>query len=69
MPDRRHTYDITLDVFACAIRGDGRPVVDGRDAINALAVCRSILESAQTGQRVAVEFIETDSLSADLQEA
>ena len=69
VPDRRHTYDITLDAFACAIRGDGRPVVDGRDAINALAVCRSILESAHTGQRVAVEFIETDSLSADLQEA
>lgn len=56
VPDRRHTYDITLDRFARAVRGEGRPVVDGRDAVNALAVCVSILESARTGVRVGVDF-------------
>ncbi|KAA0086531.1 gfo/Idh/MocA family oxidoreductase [Mycolicibacterium sp. P9-64] len=56
VPDRRHTYDITIEHFVNAVAGDGRPVVDGRDAVNALAVCESILESARTGTRVAVDF-------------
>ncbi|MDT5361072.1 MAG: hypothetical protein QOC69_2834 [Mycobacterium sp.] len=56
VPDRRHTYDITLEHFARAVVGDGRPVVDGHDAVNALAVCQSILESARTGARVPVDF-------------
>jgi 1,5-anhydro-D-fructose reductase (1,5-anhydro-D-mannitol-forming) len=56
VPDRRHTYDITIEHFARAVVGDGRPVVDGQDAVNALAVCESILESARTGTRVAVDF-------------
>lgn len=55
--DRRHTYDITIDHFTRATRGDGRPVVDGHDAVNALAVCLSILESARTGCRAGVDFI------------
>jgi len=54
--DRRHTYDITLEHFTRATRGDGRPVVDGLDATNALAVSISILESARTGSRVPVDF-------------
>ena len=56
VPDRRHTYDITLDHFTRAVRGEGRPVVDGHDAANALAVCASILESARTGRHVGVDF-------------
>jgi 1,5-anhydro-D-fructose reductase (1,5-anhydro-D-mannitol-forming) len=56
VPDRRHPYDITIEHFARAVVGDGHPVVDGRDAVNALAVCESILESARTGTRVAVDF-------------
>jgi 1,5-anhydro-D-fructose reductase (1,5-anhydro-D-mannitol-forming) len=56
VPDRRHTYDITLDCFTRAVRGEGRPVVDGHDAVNAIAVCASILESARTGVRVSVDF-------------
>lgn len=56
VPDRRHTYDITIEHFARAVGGDGRPVVDGRDAVNALAVCQSILDSARTGTLVPVDF-------------
>jgi len=56
VPDRRHTYDITLDRFTRAVRGEGRPVVDGHDAVNAVAVCASILESARTGVQVSVDF-------------
>ncbi|CDO22541.1 oxidoreductase domain-containing protein [Mycolicibacterium mageritense DSM 44476 = CIP 104973] len=54
VPDRRHPYDITLDHFTRAVHGDGRPVVDGRDAVNALRVCLAILESAETGRRVSL---------------
>jgi 1,5-anhydro-D-fructose reductase (1,5-anhydro-D-mannitol-forming) len=56
VPDRRHTYDITIEHFARAVVGDGRPVVDGHDAVKALAVCQSILDSARTGTRVPVDF-------------
>jgi 1,5-anhydro-D-fructose reductase (1,5-anhydro-D-mannitol-forming) len=54
--DRRHTYDITLDHFTRAVRGEGRPLVDGHDAVNAMAVCASILESARSGLHVSVDF-------------
>jgi 1,5-anhydro-D-fructose reductase (1,5-anhydro-D-mannitol-forming) len=56
VPDRRHPYDVTIDYFARAVVGDGRPVVDGRDAVNALAVCLSIRDSAHTGTLVPVDF-------------
>ena len=59
VPDRRHPYDVTLEEFSRAVHGDGRPVVDGRDAVNALAVCLAILESARSGRRAAVEFTPT----------
>ena len=58
--DRRHTYDVTLEHFTGAVHGEGRPVVDGRDAVNALAVCVAILESARTGRRTPVEFSAGD---------
>ncbi|MFF1831522.1 Gfo/Idh/MocA family protein [Paenarthrobacter sp. NPDC058040] len=53
--DRRHTYDITLDHFRAAIRTGTRPIVDGVDAANTLALCLSILKSAASGQREPVE--------------
>ena len=56
VPDRRHTYDITLEAFTSATAGAGRPIVTGEDAYNALAISTSILESAQTGHLVAVQF-------------
>ncbi len=54
--DRRHTYDVTLDRFALATEGDGSPIVDGRAAVNALAVSLAILESARTHTTVPVDF-------------
>ena len=54
--DRRHTYDITLDRFERAIHGEGSPVVTGADAVNALAVCVALLESAHSGTRVTVDY-------------
>ena len=57
--DRRHTYDITIESFVSATQGNGRPVVDGTDAVNALAVALSILESARTGTTVPVDFSAT----------
>ena len=56
VPDRRHPYDITLEHFTDAVRGGGRPVVDGQDAVNAIAVSLAILESARSGARVPVDF-------------
>jgi 1,5-anhydro-D-fructose reductase (1,5-anhydro-D-mannitol-forming) len=54
--DRRHTYDITLEHFRSAVYEGTRPIVDGLDARNALAVCTAILEAAHTGQRRPVDF-------------
>jgi 1,5-anhydro-D-fructose reductase (1,5-anhydro-D-mannitol-forming) len=54
--DRRHTYDITLHHFASATAGEGRPVVDGRDAADALAVALAVLDSARSERTVPVEF-------------
>ncbi|CAN5218189.1 1,5-anhydro-D-fructose reductase [soil metagenome] len=61
VPDRRHTYDITLDHFTRAVHGEGRPIVDGFDAVNAVAVCLAILESARSHARVAVDFALTST--------
>jgi 1,5-anhydro-D-fructose reductase (1,5-anhydro-D-mannitol-forming) len=55
--DHRHTYDITLEHFKSAIYEGSQPIVDGRDAINALSVSISILEAARTGQRQPIKFL------------
>ncbi len=57
VPDRRHTYDITLGAFADAVHGQGRPVVDGVAGARALAVALAVLESARTGTRVPVPAV------------
>ncbi|ORA38141.1 Gfo/Idh/MocA family protein [Mycobacterium aquaticum] len=54
--DRRHTYDITLHHFASAAAGEGSPVVDGRDAADALAVALAVLDSARSERTVPVDF-------------
>ena len=46
VPDRRHTYDITLLALRDAIAGDGRPIVDGADAFDALAVTLAVAQAA-----------------------
>ena len=43
-----------LEEFARAVRGDGKPEMDGEAATRSLAVIRAGVESARTGRRVAV---------------
>ncbi|MDQ0801473.1 Gfo/Idh/MocA family oxidoreductase [Arthrobacter sp. SLBN-112] len=55
--DRRHTYDITLLRFHEAVQEGARPIVDGVDAANNLAICLSILEAASSGKRQPVNHV------------
>jgi 1,5-anhydro-D-fructose reductase (1,5-anhydro-D-mannitol-forming) len=55
VPDRRHTYDITLEAFREAVSGHGRPIVNGADAFDALAVTLAVAAAASTGVRQPVE--------------
>jgi 1,5-anhydro-D-fructose reductase (1,5-anhydro-D-mannitol-forming) len=52
--DRRDLYEVTLDAFATAVRGDGRPIVDGVDGARAVAVALAVKEAAETGSTVAI---------------
>jgi len=54
VPDRRDLYEVALEAFAGAVRGDGRPVVDGVDGARALAVALAVKEAAESGRTVAV---------------
>jgi predicted dehydrogenase len=52
--DRRHTYDITLDAFCNATRGEGRPIVSGADGRDALALALAVASSAHSGMSTPV---------------
>ena len=54
VPDRRDLYEVTLDAFAAAVHGEGRPIVDGLDGVRALAVALAVKEAAESGRTVAV---------------
>jgi len=54
VPDRRGLYDVTIDAFAAAVAGEGRPIVDGADGVRALAVALAVKQAAHTGTRVPV---------------
>ncbi|MGK3958910.1 Gfo/Idh/MocA family protein [Arthrobacter sp. R4] len=54
--DRRHTYDITLAAFKSSIHGGSRPIVDGVDAMNTLAISLAILRSASLGKKCAIDY-------------
>lgn len=56
VPDRRHTYDITLTAFKSSIRDGSHPIVDGVDAMNTLAISLAILRSASLGKRCAIDY-------------
>jgi len=53
-PDGCDLYELTIDAFAAAVAGDGRPVVDGHDGIRSLAVALAVRQAAQTGRHVPV---------------
>jgi 1,5-anhydro-D-fructose reductase (1,5-anhydro-D-mannitol-forming) len=54
-PDRRNLYEVTLESFAAAVGGTGRPIVDGTDGVRALAVALAVKQAAETGRTVPVE--------------
>lgn len=51
---RRDLYQIVLDAFAAAVRGEGAPTATGRDGLAALAVADAVLRSTRTGRREVV---------------
>jgi 1,5-anhydro-D-fructose reductase (1,5-anhydro-D-mannitol-forming) len=57
--DRRDLYDTTLDAFAAAVAGEGRPVVDGPDGVRALAVALAVKQAAESGRTVPVAWQRT----------
>jgi 1,5-anhydro-D-fructose reductase (1,5-anhydro-D-mannitol-forming) len=58
--DRRDLYDIALEAFEHAVRGEGPPVVDGPAGLQALAVALAAKEAAELGRTVAVDAALTD---------
>jgi 1,5-anhydro-D-fructose reductase (1,5-anhydro-D-mannitol-forming) len=54
VPDRRDLYEVTIDAFAAAVAGGGRPIVDGDDGVRSLAVALAVKQAAETGARVPV---------------
>ena len=54
VPERRDLYEVTLEAFEAAVRGQGRPIVDGVDGSRALAVTLAVKEATETGRTVRV---------------
>jgi 1,5-anhydro-D-fructose reductase (1,5-anhydro-D-mannitol-forming) len=54
VPDRRDLYEVALEAFAGAVRGERSPLVDGMDGARALAVALAVKEAAESGRTVAV---------------
>jgi 1,5-anhydro-D-fructose reductase (1,5-anhydro-D-mannitol-forming) len=53
--DRRDLYDTSLDAFAAAVAGEGRPIFDGPAGARALAVALAVQQAAASGGTIAVE--------------
>ena len=55
IPNRRGLYEIVLDGFAAAVRGDAaQPVVTGQDGLDNTVVALAVREAAETGNRVSL---------------
>jgi 1,5-anhydro-D-fructose reductase (1,5-anhydro-D-mannitol-forming) len=52
--DRRDLYQVTLEAFAAATRGEGQPIVDGVGGVRTLAVALAVREAAETARAVEV---------------
>ena len=50
----RDAYEVTLEGFARAVAGDGRPSISGLEALRALAVALAVRESARLDRAVTV---------------
>jgi 1,5-anhydro-D-fructose reductase (1,5-anhydro-D-mannitol-forming) len=49
-------YARSLELFAEAVAGRGRPSADGVDGVKSLAVAMAVREAAETGRRVRVDY-------------
>jgi len=49
-------YARQVRLFNAAMNGQGTPFATGEDGVRSLAVATAVLESAKTGQRVAVQY-------------
>jgi 1,5-anhydro-D-fructose reductase (1,5-anhydro-D-mannitol-forming) len=56
--DRRDLYEVTLEAFASAVAGDGRPIVTGEEGVAALAVAVAVLEASVSGRTVQIRGVE-----------
>ena len=54
--DRRDLYEVTIEAFAAAAAGAGRPLVDGPDGARALAVAVAVQQAAENGRTVPVAW-------------
>jgi len=52
--ERRPIYEVVVERFAAAARGEGEPVASGVDGIRSLEVALAVLQSAHEGRTVAV---------------
>jgi 1,5-anhydro-D-fructose reductase (1,5-anhydro-D-mannitol-forming) len=52
--ERRPIYEVVVERFAAAARGEGEPVASGVDGIRSLEVALAVLQSAHEGRSVAV---------------
>jgi 1,5-anhydro-D-fructose reductase (1,5-anhydro-D-mannitol-forming) len=50
--ERRPIYELAVERFDAAVRGEGEPLASGEDGIAALAVALAALESARSGRTV-----------------
>jgi 1,5-anhydro-D-fructose reductase (1,5-anhydro-D-mannitol-forming) len=57
IPERRNAYERTVERFAAAAGGDGRPAADGADGFASTATAIAVLASAAEGRAVAVEHL------------
>jgi len=54
--ERENLYIHQVRHFSAAVNGQGTPFATGKDGVRSLAVALAVLESAKTGQRVAVRY-------------
>lgn len=52
--DRRDLYDVNVDAFAAAVRGEGTPTATGLDGLRAVQVALAVRAAAESGRRVSI---------------
>jgi 1,5-anhydro-D-fructose reductase (1,5-anhydro-D-mannitol-forming) len=52
--EHENLYARALAAFNAAVRGEGKPAASGEDGVRSLATALAVLESAQSGRRVAI---------------